>query len=277
MKFTTIQNARQETGLSYLGNINSSAKMIKNKKVSGQYTYIIYLAPAKTSGYQVCSHSTPECRLGCLATSGRSGMELSAGKSRIKDARVKKTRMFFEHQEYFMNWMIAEIRFYQRKAQKDGFSFSARLNGTADIDWQNVRINGQNIFEIFPEVSFYDYTKNPLKFRNKASNYHLTFSHTGRNWNLCKAVLESGNNVAVVFNAKNESELPAMYKGYKVINGDANDYRPLDGQGVIVGLKWKRIANKVVEKEMLQSCFVVQPNDINCQNIIVHEKELVLN
>jgi hypothetical protein len=263
MKFTTIQNARQETGLSYLGNINSSAKMIKNKKVSGQYTYIIYLAPAKTSGYQVCSHSTPECRLGCLATSGRSGMDIASGKMRITNCRIAKTKLFFEHQEYFMNWLIAEIRFYQRKAAKDGFYFSARLNGTSDIDWQNVRVDGQNIFEIFPEVSFYDYTKNPLKFRNKPANYHLTFSHTGRNWNLCKAVLESGNNVAVIFNAKNESQLPAMYKGYQVINGDLTDYRIADAKGIIVGLKWKHIANKVAEKEILQSCFVIDPMTCN--------------
>jgi hypothetical protein len=168
-----------------------------------------------------------------------------------------------------MNWMIAEIRFYQRKAQKDGFYFSARLNGTADIDWQNVKINGQNIFEIFPEVNFYDYTKNPLKFRNKPLNYHLTFSHTGRNWNLCKAVLESGNNVAVVFNAKNESELPAMYKGYEVINGDLTDYRIADAKGIIVGLKWKHIANKVVEKEILQSCFVVNAQPVNVRQEIL--------
>ena len=70
MKFTTIQQAKIQTGLSYLGNINISAKMIKNKKINHEYTYLIYLSPAKTSGYNVCTHSTNECRLGCLATSG---------------------------------------------------------------------------------------------------------------------------------------------------------------------------------------------------------------
>jgi len=269
MKFTTTQNATKKTGLSYLGNINSSAKMIKNKKVSGQYTYIIYLAPAKTSGFNVCSHSTPECRLGCLATSGRAGMELSAGKARIHDCRIKKTRMFYEQPEYFMSWMIAEIRRYKAKAIKDGFYFSVRLNGTSDIDWANVRVNGQNIFEIFPEVSFYDYTKNPLKFRNKPVNYHLTFSYTGRNWDLCKAVLESGNNIAMVFNAKNKTELPAMYKGYEVINGDLTDYRISDAKGIIVGLKWKHIANKKAEKQILSSCFVIDPKMSNVRQEVI--------
>ena len=79
MNFTTISKAKKETGLSYLGKINISAKLAKNGKVNHQYTYGIYLAPANTSGYNVCSHSTPECRLGCLATSGRAGMEIVAG------------------------------------------------------------------------------------------------------------------------------------------------------------------------------------------------------
>jgi len=64
MKFTTISKTRKELGIAYLGNINISAKLIKNMKVSGNYTYSIYLAPASTSGYNVCSHSTHECRLG---------------------------------------------------------------------------------------------------------------------------------------------------------------------------------------------------------------------
>ncbi len=277
MNFTSITNAKKETGLSYLGNINSSAKMLKSKKASHQYTYIIYLAPAKTSGYNVCSHSTPECRLGCLATSGHAGMELQAGlSSRIKDARIKKVKLFYEEPEYFMNWLISEIKFYQRKAQKDGFYFSVRLNGTSDIDWQNVLVDGKNIFEIFPDVQFYDYTKNPNKFINKPKNYHLTFSYTGRNWQLCEAVLKAGNNIAMVFNAKTEAEIPASYKGYQVINGDLTDYRIADANGIIVGLKFKHIADKEAEKQILQSCFVVDIKSADCKYASVNVLEEAL-
>jgi len=133
MIFTTISSARKDTGLSYLGNINSSSKIIKNTKVSGQYTYILYLAPAQISGYNTCSHSTLLCRSGCLATSGRAGI----GKdNKIQQARIKKTKLFFEEQDFFMQWMIAEIKMFQQKAIKDGYGFSVRLNGTSDIDWQ---------------------------------------------------------------------------------------------------------------------------------------------
>lgn len=273
MEFTTIANAKKQTGLSYLGGVNLSAKMLHSQIESHQYTYIIYLAPANTSGYNVCSHSTPECRLGCLATSGHAGMEITAGKStHIQDARIKKTRLFYEQPEFFMQWLIAEIKVAQAKARKDGFFFSVRLNGTSDIDWANVLVNGKTIFEIFPDILFYDYTKNPNKFINIAPNYHLTLSYTGRNWNVCKAMLQRGVNIAVVFNVKSENLLPKTFAGYDVINGDLTDYRIDDAKGIIIGLKFKRIANKVAEKQVLNSCFVIQPTDVRCN---VQELEMV--
>jgi hypothetical protein len=262
MKFTTIADAKRQTGLSYLGSVNASAKLLKNGKVSQQHTYGLYLAPANVSGYNVCSHSTPECRMGCLNTSGRSGIEEFSGKTIIHDARVKKTRLFFEETAFFMAWMIAEIRTAQKKAITDGYGFSARLNCTSDINWQNVYIDGKNIFQIFPEVAFYDYTKNPDKFIEKPLNYHLTLSYTGKNWRSCEAILSKGFNVAMVFNVKHESQLPEIFNGYKVVNGDLTDYRINDAKGIIIGLKWKRISNRANEKKVLNSCFVIQPAEI---------------
>jgi hypothetical protein len=259
MIFVNFAKAVRDAGFSYVGSVNSSAKMLHSQEESHQYTYIVYLAPAKESGYQVCSHATKECKMGCLATSGHAGMDISSGKLIIQNCRIKKTRLLFEQQDFFMAWMIAEIKRAMRKAVKDGFYFSVRLNGTSDIDWSHIYYGGKNIFEIFPETNFYDYTKNANKFLNKPANYHLTYSYTGRNWKECKALLEAGNNVAVVFDVKNEKAIPAMYKGYEVINGDLTDYRIDDGNGIIVGLKWKHIANKEAERYVLNSCFVVKP------------------
>lgn len=74
--------------------------------------------------------------------------------------------------------------------------------------------------------------------------------------------------------------LPTSYKGYQVINGDLTDYRIADAKGIIVGLKWKNIANKEAEKQILQSCFVVQPDDINCHydpaTVLENAKEEIL-
>lgn len=264
MKFTTQAATRKHVGVSYLGNINSSAKMIKNKKVSNNYTYILYLAPASTSGYNVCVMSTPECRATCLAESGRARMELTAGKKIIRNARIKKTKLFFEDRELFMAWMISEMRSYQKKAAADGYYFSARLNGTSDIDWQNVLVDDKTIFEIFSEVQFYDYTKVASKFDNKPLNYHLTFSYTGRNWEVCEALLKAGENVAVVFDTKKKKPFPATFNGYEVIDGDLTDYRPLDDKGVIVGLRYKHVANEK-NLDLANSVFVVSTH----QNTLV--------
>jgi len=269
MEFTTLAQAKKATGVSYLGGVATSAKIMHSKEFSHQYTYGLYLAPAKTSGYNTCTHSTPECRMGCLNTSGRAAIEIFSGQNRIQNARIKKTRLFYEHQDFFMQWLIVEIKSARAKAKRDHFFFSVRLNCTSDIDWANVMYQGLNIFETFPEVSFYDYTKNANKFENKPENYHLTLSYTGRNWQQCEAVLAQGINVAMIFNVKHESDLPVIYKGYVVANGDLTDYRIDDAKGIIIGLKWKRIGNRVNEKKVLNSCFVVQPVNKGCANTIV--------
>lgn len=265
MEFTTIASAKRLTGLSYIGGVNISAKMIKNQKVSNQLTYVIYMAPASVSGYNVCPNSTPECRLGCLSTSGRAAMSILAGDNKVMGARIKKSKLFNEHQTFFMDWLVMELKRYQKQAKDKGMFFSARLNGTSDIDWADIKHNGKNIFELFPEVDFYDYTKNPTKFVNLPENYHLTFSYSGRNTSICEKLISKGNNVAVVFNVKKETELPKTFTDFKVVNGDETDYRPNDGKGVIVGLKWKKIANKADNESIKQSVFVVQPTDERCK------------
>lgn len=263
MEFSTIGAAKKQTGLQYLGGVNHSSKLTKNGKV-GQATYGVYLAPANTSGYNVCLHSTPMCRLGCLNTSGRAGIDIQSGHTRVNDSRVKKTKIFHEDQTFFMNWLIAEIQANKRKAEAKGLYFSVRLNCTSDIDWAMVKHNSLNIFETFPEIQFYDYTKQITKLFNPIANYHLTLSYTGYKDNIYQSMLKSGNNVAVVFNVKDEADLPQTFMGYPVVNGDLTDYRVADAKGVVVGLKWKRIANRAAEKIVLNSEFVVQPIDARC-------------
>ena len=123
-QFTSNGKATKEVGVSYLGKVAQSAKMMHSKEYSHQYTYSIYLAPYNTSGYNTCSHSTPECRLGCIFHTGRARVEDYIGKTMIKDARIKKTKLFYENPEYFMAWLITDIKRYRAKAKNDGFFFS---------------------------------------------------------------------------------------------------------------------------------------------------------
>ena len=268
MEFTTMAQAKKNVGISYLGITNSSGKIAKNMK-ENQLTYVLYLMPSKGSGYNVCAMATTECIKGCLNTSGRAKMATSA--KMMERARLIKTKLFFEDRNFFMNWLVAELKTGQRKADRMGLTFSARLNGTSDLNWNAYKINGKTIFELFPTVQFYDYTKIVGKFNDMPNNYHLTYSYTGYNWDSSNKVLDNGNNVAIVFNVKKGQALPMTYKGYKVIDGDITDYRPNDGKGVIVGLRWKQIANKKANKEISNSIFVVQAYDVNCAYATVPE------
>lgn len=260
MEFTTIKNAMELTGLSYLGGVNTSAKVKKNMLIN-QLTYILYLAPAEVSRYNTCSHATPECKMGCLNTSGRNGMEIISGKNMIQKARIKKTELLFENKNFFMNWLVREIKRYKKQAENKNMEFSVRLNGTSDIDWQRIKLNGRNVFEIFPDVQFYDYTKNPAKFKNLPDNYHLTFSYSGRNKQECFDLLSKGFNIATIFDVKKIADLPKTFMGYPVVSGDITDYRVKDGKGLIIGLKFKRIADRDAQRKVINSVFVVKEKD----------------
>ena len=271
--FVNRSQATKSKGFSYLGKIGSSSKIIKSSKVLNIDTYVLYLAPYLSSGYQVCSMATTDCIEGCLSTSGRAGMEINSGNpSRIIASRIGKTRMLFENRAFFMNWLVAEISANKLLSEKRGNEFAVRLNGTSDINWKAMKLNGQTVFELFPTIQFYDYTKVPNRFKGMPKNHHLTFSYTGYNWSDCENVLNAGYNVAVVFDLQkfynnrpeNVKPLPTKFKGYNVIDGDITDYRPMDKKGTIVGLRFKAIADKKAQNRVKVSKFVVNPMDSDC-------------
>ena len=242
MKFTTIGNAKKLTGLSYLGSVASSSKIAKGLKYN-EMTYILYLAPAEQSGYNVCPGSTAECREACLTESGHNRIDVK--KNAINKARIKKTKLFFEQREFFMGWLVTEINKARNDAFAKGYTFSVRLNGTSDIQPEMFKYKGKVIFNVFNEVTFYDYTKvaNRFKLLDKYPNYDLTYSFSGYNMLQSLELLENNKGrVAMVFEGK---QLPKTFMGYKVIDGDEYDMRHLDETGVIVGLKFKFVRTKI--------------------------------
>jgi hypothetical protein len=245
MKYTTLASAKKLTGLSYLGSVGLSSKMAKGLKYN-EATYILYLAPADSSGYEVCPLRTKECTLACLNESGRNKIDVK--ENRINNARIKKTKLFFEDREFFMGWLIGEIQKEKKNAEDAGMKFSVRLNGTSDLDPTTFKLDGKNILEWFPQTMFYDYTKVKKRFNllEKYPNYDLTFSFSGHNMADCIELLNNKRGrVAMVFEG---NKLPIEWNGYEVIDGDAYDMRYVDDEGVIVGLKFKRVRNKIDTK-----------------------------
>jgi hypothetical protein len=161
--------------------------------------------------------------------------------SNVQAARIAKTRLYFEDREAFMAQLMAEVRAFIRKAFKAGLIPVVRLNGTSDIPWERVPVEGKpNIMAHFPTVQFYDYTKRHNR-RDLPDNYHLTFSLAEDNDSRASAAARNGANVAVVFRT---DKFPDTFMGMPVVDGDADDLRFLDGRGIVVGLKAKGPAKK---------------------------------
>jgi hypothetical protein len=224
-------------------------KMVKGEKY-GYITYILHLAPYTLSGYNTCPKATAGCIAGCLNTAGRGGMFKKGETTNvIQQARIRKTKMFFENREEFMAILVKDIELAIKRSIKLNMIPVFRLNGTSDIAWEKYPVirNGvefANIFNAFNEVIFYDYTKILGRKIQQLDNYSVTFSAAdGNDLDVIRAMKE-GLNVAVVFGIKKSQSMPDSYNGVTVFNGDESDLRFLDPKNVVVGLYAKGRAKK---------------------------------
>ena len=225
-----------------------NTKTVKGEKY-GYQTFILHLAPADLSGYETCPKRTAGCTAACLNTAGRGGMFKPGGTNTIQEARKRKTQMFFEERKGFMEWLVKDIESAIKKSKKNNLVPVFRLNGTSDLSFEKYEVSRDgkvfnNVFEAFPDVQFYDYTKILGRKVKNIKNYHLTFSAADGNDKDVEKAIEQGYNVATVFGLKKTQPMPEAYLGRPVFNGDDSDLRFLDPKGVIVGLYAKGRARK---------------------------------
>lgn len=216
----------------------ANTKIRKGEKLGFQ-TFGIHLAPANLSGFNVCKDASVGCAASCLNTAGMGVF------SNVQIARIEKTRLFFKDKALFLSRLFKEITAAIKSAKKKELTATFRLNLTSDLPWEKIKLHGVSILELFPETTFYDYTKSPERMTaflagEMPKNYHLTFSRSEMNGAIAESILKSGGNVAMVF----RKSLPAQYLGADVINGDETDLRFLDGAGKIIGLVEKGKAKK---------------------------------
>jgi hypothetical protein len=210
----------------------SNAKIIKDN--GDEYIVAgLSLAPADTvEGVNVCAMAEcADCKNDCLYTAGRGAM------SNVQQARKRKTEFYRDDKEGFMRVIEGDISAFKRKCELLGVKPAIRLNVLSDINYMKT-------IKKFPDVQFYDYTKNvKWAFKEVPDNYHLTLRYSGADVYkplVHKVIKETSHNVAVVF----RNELPDTFMGRRVIDGDVNDFRFDDDKGVIVGLKAKGKARK---------------------------------
>jgi hypothetical protein len=162
-------------------------------------------------------------------------------------ARDRRTALYIEDQNHFLTLLRADLLGLRERARYEGLLPAVRLNGTSDIAWEVLH---PGIFEEFPDVRFFDYTKLPDRMwqflggrigtQVWPQNYHLTFSVGENTSGRGLQFLDAGGNVAVVF----WPHLPEKWVGFPVIDGDLHDARFLDPTRVVVGLLAKGIARR---------------------------------
>jgi hypothetical protein len=223
-----------------------NAKTTKGLKVDGKEyrVAILYMASADNAGKEVCPFSFRyedgvkipfECRKYCLVKAGRGRFD------GVKNGRARKKEFFFSDRKEFFNTLERDITRHIHYCLARGVVPVVRLNGTSDISYENMKVrDGLTIFQLFPDVQFYDYTKDFNKAMKYAmgelpSNYQITFSHDRENEAQAIEALRLGVNVAGI-----KGKMDAL-KGYDTIDGDKSDLRFNDKQnGSIVELKLKK-------------------------------------
>lgn len=200
----------------------ANTKLLKGTE-AGYASAGLSLAPAWESGHNTCPNHSTECSKNCIFTAGRGVM------ANVKAARIRRTLMYFEDREAFMQLLNSDIYQFIRNAKAVELEPVFRLNVLSDIRWER-----HGIPQRWHNYRFYDYTKIPNR-KGLPSNYTLTYSFSGNNLEWCRKMLAAGHNVAVPF----LEELPKTWLDYEVINGDENDLRMLDKSPCIVGLRAK--------------------------------------
>ena len=237
---------------SSLFSVSGDAKTTKGLKY-GYITAIQYLAPSRVSGIvNLCKWASDGCINACLNTAGRASFD-----TQISKARINRTIWFVRDKMQYWARFTREIDALIRKGIRDGLTPVVRPNGTSDQPYERMKIkgtrfDGMTIFEAYPEIQFYDYTKAPFSERPIIpDNYHLTYSYNENTTpEMIAENINNGRNVAVVFNVckldnrkkchnKCTCPFPATWNGFKVISGDENDIRFKDEVGVIVALHAK--------------------------------------
>ena len=168
------------------------------------------------------------CMNACLKDAGRAQYN-----PQINIARQKKTDYWHADQAGFLAQLTRELSNFQKNVcERQNVQGVVRLNTISDIPWEE-----HGIPQEFPDLFFYDYTKQAKRLGNTPDNYRLMFSYSARHQyrkQVLMAVCQD-NPIAVVF----KSKMPDIFLGRKVFDGDVSDLDNVLLGPVVVGLKAK--------------------------------------
>lgn len=214
----------------------SNAKTSKNS----EKTFILYMAPYNQNKHKknLCPKASKGCAASCLFTAGRGKF------NSVKNARINKANYFLDETENFVNQLAAEILKQYAKAKRLGYRVNFRLNGTTDINFFYLlhKYASLDVESLQDAATFYDYTKvlSYIKQHGQKANVWYTFSRSEHNNTECRAALEMGANVSLVY----KGEMPSHIWGFALEDGDASDDAMVGKRSTIFALKAKGAAKQ---------------------------------
>jgi hypothetical protein len=213
----------------------SQAKLGKSK----EFTVGLTLQHAAVSGVETCPWRG-ECARVCVLDNGNGRY------ANTQHGRNVKTQFLYEFPVAFTRLLMEELRGLSAKYER----VLVRLNVNSDIRWARILpalVNG----EIFPNVYFYDYTKNAAVLSGAGmvgAHYRAVYS-VNENSDLDKvaAFVARGGTAAIVTTRKKNTPPPTSFMGLPVLDGDATDNR-YDERGAWVDLYAKGKARALIGK-----------------------------
>jgi hypothetical protein len=225
---------------------NSNSKIAKSNKLGEYRTAYVSLLPGSKSGHNVCPNHK-DCIDSCIG--------IHSGHNTFDNAILAKyyrTLYFSYYPEKFIAQLIREIHNFEKTCNRDGLKPAIRLNAYSDIPYEH---KYPEIFEEFPGIQFYDYTKvlSRCNHPQLPSNYDLTYSLVSARHDFedifkiaqgmdvrCSAVLTRPF-FDDLFKAQNSSIriFNQNFGGFDLISGDNHDLTFIHDKGVVLGLRAK--------------------------------------
>jgi hypothetical protein len=262
----------QSTGLNLMPSNNWRREDVEQivKVASSKYGIQNVKLPPGTRT-TLCASATAQCKASCLVFSGQN---LNDRYNTIK--KLSLTMGLFHEPVAFMRMLFEATQAWAKACACENSEPFMRLNVYSAVTWE---LLVPDLFDRFPEVRFYDYTKVAGRMPRRSGeypipNYDLTFSYSGTGPNLEALDYEVRQNrrrIAVTFATIGTSRyvargeiiptappapgsketahrwpyvptvgLPHEFMGLTVIDGDQSDFRPYDPGACVVGLRWKR-------------------------------------
>ena len=220
---------------------------------------------ASLCGPTACPHSTAGCRAACLiVTSGRYAMARNSGARWFDNgttrAQVVRSLMYAAAPSAALRLEIDAMAAVHRKARRLGIESRWRVNIADDLVRE---ANPHYASAVETMDGAYCYTKHPMR-----DGFHP--EHGGPVVRVCLSASErwtvedirdavaAGHTVAVPMAVGRHDDLPTVWHGMTVVDGDASDDRWSDPRGVVVGLRVK-FTTRAQAAAAVKSGFVWNP------------------